>query len=227
MSEIPPEVDSQEWMHCNSCRRITHHGERARQAQQIDDEESGYWETTVHRFMVCAGCDTATIRRESASAADPNISVDYYPERAAGAVPFKFFRKLPIPLRRIYQESVSALNRELYILSAAGLRALVEGICADKGIAGGNLQRRIDGLRKLLPSNIVENLHSFRFMGNEAVHSLTPPPRDTLRMAVDVSEDLLNFLYELDYKASRLRHVAGPSEQPSDLEDPPPPHSGD
>lgn len=41
-------------------------------------------------------------------------------------------------------------------------------------------------------------------MGNEAVHELGAPERNTLSLAIEVSEDLLNFLYELDYKASRL-----------------------
>jgi hypothetical protein len=54
------------------------------------------------------------------------------------------------------------------------------------------------------PQNIVTNLHTFRFMGNIAVHELTPPKRQDLLLAIEISEDLLNFLYELDYKAVRL-----------------------
>ena len=42
-------------------------------------------------------------------------------------------------------------------------------------------------------------------MGNDAVHELTPPERKELKIAIEVSEDLLNILYELDYKASLLR----------------------
>lgn len=41
-------------------------------------------------------------------------------------------------------------------------------------------------------------------MGNEALHRLTPPSRQDLRLAIEIIEDLLNFLYELDYKAQRL-----------------------
>ena len=53
--------------------------------------------------------------------------------------------------------------------------------------------------------NIVTGLHGFRFIGNTALHRLNPPKKDDLRLAIEVSEDILNFLYELDYKASRLR----------------------
>lgn len=52
--------------------------------------------------------------------------------------------------------------------------------------------------------NIVESLHGFRFMGNEALHELNPPEKKNLNVAIEVSEDLMNYLYELDYKASQL-----------------------
>jgi len=73
-----------------------------------------------------------------------------------------------------------------------------------KNIDGKNLEQRIDHLEAILPANIVQNLHGFRFMGNEALHELGAPDPKDLRLAIEVSEDLLNFLYELDYKASRL-----------------------
>ena len=41
--------------------------------------------------------------------------------------------------------------------------------------------------------------------GNQAVHQLEAPNPNDARLAIEVMEDLLNFLYELDYKASRLR----------------------
>lgn len=56
-----------------------------------------------------------------------------------------------------------------------------------------------------LPPNIVESLHSFRFMGNVAAHELQAPNREDLKLAIEVIEDLLNFLYELDYKAQQLK----------------------
>jgi hypothetical protein len=84
------------------------------------------------------------------------------------------------------------------------LRALVEGISADRGIAGRNLEEKIDGMATLLPHNIVKNLHNFRFMGNKAVHELEPPREFEVTLALNVIEDILNFLYELDYKAKML-----------------------
>lgn len=59
-------------------------------------------------------------------------------------------------------------------------------------------------LRTIYSQTIVANLHGFRFMGNIALHELAAPKKDDLKVAIEVSEDLLNFLYELDYKASLL-----------------------
>jgi hypothetical protein len=67
----------------------------------------------------------------------------------------------------------------------------------------------VDALVSLLPKNVVESLHGFRFMGNTAIHELTPPDRNDLRLAIAVSEDLLNYLYELDYKAKSLSRRTG------------------
>ena len=44
-------------------------------------------------------------------------------------------------------------------------------------------------------------------MGNDALHELTAPKRAEVELAIGVIEDLLNFFYELDYKASRLREM--------------------
>lgn len=83
----------------------------------------------------------------------------------------------------------------------------MEGVCADRGVSGKNLEEKIDGMAKLLPANIVKNLHSFRFIGNSAVHELEPPSDLEVSLALNVIEDILNFLYELDYKARMLSEV--------------------
>jgi hypothetical protein len=58
---------------------------------------------------------------------------------------------------------------------------------------------------ELLRSDLViEALHNFRFAGNAAAHELDPLSREDAEMAIGIIEDLLNFLYDLDYKASQL-----------------------
>jgi hypothetical protein len=102
---------------------------------------------------------------------------------------------------------VSVYSEEFqFVFGAVFAFELLEGVCDDKRAKGRNLRDKIDSLQRLLPNkNIIRNLHHFRFTGNQAVHQLEAPNPNDARLAIEVMEDLLNFLYELDYKASRLR----------------------
>ena len=113
------------------------------------------------------------------------------------------------------------------MLCAGGLRALLEGICVDQGVRKGptargktssTLEGKINGLKGLenVPASIVNSLHGFRFLGNTALHELERPHVEDLAMAIEVMEDVMNIIYELDYKSARLyRRVkpASPEEQ--------------
>jgi len=133
----------------------------------------------------------------------------YHPKPTVGCRPDKQFHKLPPKLRKLYNEVIHAHNDKLHILCSAGLRGLIEGICADKNISGSDLEKKIDGMTTVLPTDIVENLHGFRFIGNDAVHKLEAPTEFELTLALDVIEDILNFLYALDYKVSLLEQLKG------------------
>jgi hypothetical protein len=205
-------------LYCNRCKGETNHVSRGSYGRRTHyEEESGYWEELTYTLLTCAGCDRGTLEEAwtsegMVSRAGPDgedavleYQLEYAPPRRTDNREPKVFRQLPTPLEQIYKESVSAYNSQLYLLCAAGLRALIEGICEDKKVTGKNLEKKIDGLaEKHLPENITKSLHGFRFMGNKAVHELDTPQRHDLLLAIEVAEDLLNFLYELDYKASQL-----------------------
>lgn len=136
--------------------------------------------------------------------------LDFYPERRESNRIIRVFLGIPPRLDKIYRESIEAFNSNLHILCAIGLRGLLEGICNDHEIAGANIYQKINGLSNIgLGKNHIESLHSFRFIGNEAIHELTTPNKDDLSLAIDVIEYLLNFLYELDYKATQLNERVG------------------
>lgn len=217
MTEL--EIGACSRIYCNTCKVQTHHELKATHtrydepalSKNVDERFAGFEEVWEYRFWVCRGCDTVTLEvvYTNTGMLDPkgrdNIwESDFYPKRKRRDWPPKRFRQLDEKLARIYREVVESFNSDSRVLCAVGLRALLEGICADKGVTGRNLQKKIDGLEAHLPPNIVENLHSFRFMGNEAAHELQAPARAELQLAIEVIEDLLNFLYELDYKARRL-----------------------
>ena len=205
-------------LYCNRCHNETNHvlkGEHSR--RYYEEDEHGrpmFWEDLVFRFWICAGCDEGTLEEAytMSSMVDEEgsqvYSFTYYPDRTAQQLQIKRFKEIPSKLFKLYSEAVRAYNNTLYILCSAGLRALIEGICVDKNVKGGTLEKKIDGLTSILPENIVKNLHNFRFMGNRALHELAPPNQKDLSLAIEVSEDLMNFIYELDYKTSKLNSRA-------------------
>jgi hypothetical protein len=129
---------------------------------------------------------------------------EYFPPRQINHITEKHFIYIPQNILKIYRESIKAYNNDMFVLCTAGLRILMEGICKDKEVSGKNLKERIKNLKDFLPNNIIESLDSFRFMGNDAVHELAHPSGEDLKLAIEICQDLLNFLYDLDYKMKKL-----------------------
>jgi hypothetical protein len=204
--------DDKTSLFCNRCRGRTNHALKGsyvhRWKSPDDDDIQG---EVKYNLWVCAGCETGVLEISESDSESyfpdgtTEIRTEYFPKRMhEGLVP-KTFRKLGATLEKIYSETIECFNAGSLILATAGLRALLEGVCEDKRVTGRNLMGRINNLRTLLPNdNIVKALHHFRFTGNEAVHKLKAPKVESVKLAIDVMEDLLNYLYEMEYKVVRL-----------------------
>jgi Domain of unknown function (DUF4145) len=194
-------------IYCNHCKQDTNHDLKGDHTASWWDEDAAFGEMHVYRLWVCMGCEHGLLQREHVNS-DGETAFSYFPHLSRNELSAKPYAKLKPHLAAIYKESVTCYNSKALILCASGLRALLEGICQDKRIKGKNLKGKIEGLKARLPNkNIIRNLHHFRFMGNEAVHELAAPKLAELALAIGVIEDLLNFFYELDYKASQLREM--------------------
>lgn len=217
---------------CNTCRRLTNHFLKARYSLTEDMTEDKYdwpegklervWEqcepvgTHVHRYSLwsCAGCTVPTVEWELGvqnsdfeDDFEPSPASEYFPSRSKGSIPEKTFRNLKPDMARLYREVVSSFNNDCLISCTIGLRSLLEAICSDKGTAGADLDQKIDSLIRFLPSlNIIEALQGVRLTGNRAAHGLEALTRSEAASAIEVMEDLLNFFYDLDYKASRVKN---------------------
>jgi len=217
-------VGMKQTMYCNTCQRKTHHELIA--VHKRNHETFAMLFEYRYNLWVCLGCDTATLEEahagylpykgvpeknswaESLSKKNATWTSVLYPKRKMYDKQPKHFLNLDEKLAQIYKDVIGSFNNDSRILCAIGLRALLEGICADKGVkVERNLRASIDGLKEYLPLNIVKNLHGFGFMGNKAVHELAPPNTFELHTAIEVIEDLLNFLYELEYKAQSLSSI--------------------
>jgi Domain of unknown function (DUF4145) len=118
----------------------------------------------------------------------------------------KVFQHLNPDLKRLYCGDHCLPQRRVSPPLYHGLRALIEGICRDKGLTDGNLEQEIEGHTKFLPNpTLIKAWHNFRIMGNSAAHRLEALTREDARAAIEIMEDTMNFLYHLDYQASQIR----------------------
>jgi len=206
---------------CNSCKRITSHVLRVNYSRPRivgEGEQPGEFLTSI---WTCAGCDQETFERKLTledgwqsdpvyippreEPADPEESVDPAEEPIQG----KDFPHLSAGLAEVYREVVVCFNQGCLVLCIVGLRALIEGVCVEKGCAKGDLQEKINCLARLIPNiDIIEALHAFREAGNDAVHRREAPGKEQLKQSVHVTEELISYLYELDQKAILARSVS-------------------
>lgn len=193
--------------------------------------ERGIWIQWENNYQVvrCGGCDTVSFLHRNWHSENQDfewngVSVEIYPQRDAVSLKIKEFPSVPATLRRIYRESVKSFNGDCLTLCAAGLRGLVEGICADKGVVSGEVNRptkgggtemkrvkdlegKIAGLceKGILTELSANTLHGHRFLGNEAVHELSRPTSAELKLAIEIVEHTLEQLYEIPEKSVALR----------------------
>jgi hypothetical protein len=218
---------------------LTWHDVKASHAKRFDLEDyPNMWvdfAAAKYEIWECRGCEDALFLESWLTSEDvdpdegPQPSESVYPPRDEKHLKPKDYVQLPTALEAIYEEIVRAFNDRCHVLCAIGLRALLEGICDDKGIKSGpdgkgktttRIEGKINGLAALAPPTIVKNLHAFRFLGNQAAHELKVPSEKSLAFALEVMEDVLSALYELNYKSSRLLEQIGPPKSPQAAKQP-------
>ena len=197
------------------------------------DTESIDW-SNLYQIIKCLGCDTFSFRQknwfsEAQEYYGPNDYNDgtttvLYPLRSKDILNAKDFYNTPRILRAIYKEVVNCFNGDSPLLCAAGLRATIEGLCAEHAVTDGpvevrmhdetievkrkdNLEGKISGLceKGILTKQGADILHEHRYLGNSAVHELSRPAEEDLRLAIEIIEHVFDSLYEIPEKADVLR----------------------
>lgn len=205
-----------ETIFCNTCNTVTDHLLRVRYSTpriESVNEDDPDPVRRAHRYSLwsCAGCKEATLEKQRASLDSESewaeASGEYYPRRLEGSIQPKVFKKLNKELGQLYKEIATCFNEDCLLSCTIGLRALIEAVCNDKGFKDRKLENNIKELTNLLPSpNMIEALHALRLFGNDAAHRLEALTRDNAREAIRVMEHLLNHFYDMDYRASQVKH---------------------
>ena len=202
---------------CRTCKNATNHDILFSHDNSDQSEEGDINVWTSDQVLKCCGCDDISFRHTYQSTEE----IDYetgnlelteilYPNRVEGRVPMDGYDEFPPKTRRIYKETLKALNQNAFILSAIGLRALIESICVEQQTPGCTLEKRIDELAAsgLLSTKQAEFLHAHRFMGNAAAHEMIAPKATELVAALDIAETLLKTIYILPDVARSLNPKA-------------------
>jgi hypothetical protein len=181
-----------------------------------------------YQVIQCQGCKTISFRHvnwfsEYVDEYWDGKSVFLYPNRSENTLPLKEFYNLPTKLRRIYRETIDCFNNDCNTMCAVALRAIIEGICADRNVKDGpvkiikngsevvvrkrDLVGKIAGLfeKGILTNTNAEILHEHRYLGNDAVHKLSLPSTEELRLAIEIIEHVIESLYEIPVKAKKLQ----------------------
>lgn len=215
-------------IHCNRCSGKTFHNLVHVFVQDMPNGEAVSWQ-----IVRCAGCLLPSFYKEHSRENQDGWEVTEsfeYPVRHYRS-PLDFINA-PANLDEIYTETIDAFNRGSYIFCAGGLRALVEGICADQNVHDGpkrdkttgafvqkkdgsgvvrdkNLECRIEGLveHKVLYEKDARMLHQHRYLGNEALHEIKVPARSTLEAAIEMIEYIMQRLYTIQPRVDELERL--------------------
>ena len=126
---------------CYRCHAHTNHKVIAKKEHGFNPDYEDPWGEN-HYFAQCAGCDAYTYAISSWSVDDWNphtgemdLTWKTYPRSRGERQPMVENSQLPGKIKSIYLEIVGAMNAQLSMLSAIGLRALIEAICKDRGFS--------------------------------------------------------------------------------------------
>jgi len=109
-----------------------------------------------------------------------------------------------------FQEAIVAEANQCYRASALMARRTLELVCADQGAEGATLVKRLQalGTRAILPEPLLQALDHLRLLGNDAAHvdarDYEQVGRDEVRLALDVSKELLKAVYQYNDLLARL-----------------------
>lgn len=197
-----------ERIYCNSCKSDTWHEKIAHHVHDRYDYFWGFSQQFESDTFKCCGCEDVTFRliKHPFEFQDENDEPEeiFYPDRKFKFRERKFYLDLPGHIYRLYQETVTAHNDELIILSTVGIRSLVEAIVADKIDSSkykNNLESKIDALKPNFQQSVIDTLHQFRAMGNKAAHEIEAPEAINIHHALFVVEGIMEYFYGIERHA--------------------------
>lgn len=204
--------NEKEKFYCKTCQGDTNHDLLYDESESmLHDDGSKIWK--CYETIRCLGCGTISFHYSECHTenSEPHSRLlsaksQYFPRERFFRNPIEGVQKLPVNTQNVYFEVLAALNEDFPILTAIGLRALIESVCREKAYTWTNLYEGIEDLSVdgIISLTQAEFLHACRFMGNSAAHEIAAPSKEQLVSALDIIETLLTSIYILPDKAKSI-----------------------
>lgn len=137
---------------CKECQQLTWHNILNRTEKRYNDDESGIWEITDFFTLQCLGCENVCLLIVYIFSEDIN-PVNGQPEEQISIhpSPYKSDRSeidrvfyVPNQVKSIYLETLKAFNSGMLILTAIGIRSILEAVSIDQGIKDRGIETKIN-----------------------------------------------------------------------------------
>ena len=203
---------------CSECEKETNHEILYEKDERYDCYDNEY--EVCYQVVRCCGCENISFRRVTVDLNNWIQDEMGYGEPSKTEVVFPSMKKsykrldkpfyLPEKVLLIYNETVSAIENNNYLLAAMGMRAIVEAVCKEKNVKGKNLEIQIENLKKmkLISESDCNLLHGVRFLGNEAVHEIESPRLYVIETTMKILEHLLLGVYVYPQDAEHCLKIA-------------------
>lgn len=195
---------------CRKCKGLRNHKSLFEKKITGGDVHDYYRWLEKYIVIECLGCetisflkiygDTEMVQRDEEGNPEYQFDEDVFPLYLKKGDELKYQIYLPDKIRGIYSETISSFKSNSYILTAGGLRAIIEALCNHLKIKKDNLSNRIDLLHKKGHLTLSESkrLHSIRFLGNDALHEIEKPKKEHLYLLLEIINHLLSNLFVND-----------------------------
>jgi hypothetical protein len=218
-------IDEERRLACVECDGETWHKVLRSAHEATPDSWNSSWGD--YEILMCQGCRTLSFRQVTWSELDyigPDVDGEpsfdkeqlLFPSRVKGRKKLRYYSQLPKDVAKIYDETHKAISSEQPILGGMGIRALVEAVCSEKATTGSNLKERIDNLVTLgvLTKEGADILHHTRIYGNRAAHETASIKEEDLGVLMDIAENLLENVYILPMRATKLKENKDSEDRP-------------
>lgn len=192
---------------CRNCKGLRNHKELFEKKLRGGDDNDFFIWIENYSVIECLGCETISFLKIYGDTDMVDHSDEGRPEYYYEKNIFPYYLEkgdelnhqnhIPENIRTIYNETIIAFKANLSILTAGGLRAIIEALCNHLKIKNDNLSVRIDLLHQKGHLTLSESkrLHSIRFMGNDALHEIVKPNKEHLHLLLEIINHLLANLF--------------------------------